>query len=307
MSTQRDIIQKDSSMLRLDRNECICPSVVREVIKSADIQIPDYYTYKSSYNILNKLAREINVEPGNLYINNGSETVLKNIIEVVECEKWYFTAPTFELFPFYCDLNHKKTHSVPYTFKDSKFSVDLNFKDIKSGIYLVSPHNPTGHTLSIQDIVKISLNFKYVVVDQAYLSPLDQLDLSLLPNNLIIVRTFSKLGGLTGMRFGYCVSSNTNIVFKLNQHRPMFLNSITLKLVDAILDTNSISHIIREFNTCVDYLKDEFLDSYILNAGNFMLLSNVSTYKGLPLKKYTISNNIFYRLTLFDLETYKSL
>jgi histidinol-phosphate aminotransferase len=304
---QRDIIQNDTILLRLDRNECICPSVMQNIIKSANIEIKDYFTYTSSFNTIKKLSRELNVNPDNLYISNGSEAILKNIVEILNCEKWYFTTPTFELFPFYCSLYNKKVDSIVYTYNNGKFNLNLNFKDINSAIYLVSPHNPTGHVLNIDEVKKLCSNFKYVVIDQAYVSPLEQLNITQLPNNLIIVRTFSKMGGLTGMRFGYCISNNAEIMFNLNQHRPMFLNSITLKLVNSIIDFNYKETIESEFNACAKKLSEELSDNYILRAGNFILLKDTPEYKGYPLKKYSISNNIFYRLTLFDLETYTTL
>ena len=307
MNTQRDIIQDDTNILRLDRNECICPSVIRDIIKSTNIHTEDYFTYSSSYSTIHRLSKKLNISSDNIHVNNGSEAVLKNIIEILDCEKWYFTAPTFELFPFYCSLYKKETEIIAYTFDNNQFDIDLNFVDRNAGIYLVSPHNPTGHVLSEEEINKLCSNFKYVIVDQAYVSPLERLNIGSLPINLIVVRTFSKLGGLTGMRFGYCVSRDTEIIVLLNQYRPMFLNTITLKLVNTIIDFNYINSIINEFDVCAERLQKELRDSYILRAGNFVLLKDITHYKEHPLKKYIISNNIFYRLTLFDRKTFKSL
>lgn len=307
MNTQRDIIQDDTNILRLDRNECICPSVIRDIVNSNNIHTGDYFTYSSSYSTIHRLSKKLNISSDNIHVNNGSEAVLKNIIEILDCEKWYFTAPTFELFPFYCSLYKKKTEVIAYTFVNNQFNIDLNFVDRNAGIYLVSPHNPTGYVLSEEEINKLCSNFKYVIVDQAYVSPLERLNMSLLPDNVIIIRTFSKLGGLTGMRFGYCISNNTEIIFNLDQRRPMFLNSVTLKLVNTIIDFNYIDKIKSEFDVCAVKLREELSDNYILSAGNFILLKGISVYKGYPLKKYIITDNIFYRLTLFDLETYHAL
>lgn len=307
MNTLRDIIQNDTNILRLDRNECICPSVIRDVVKDAGIQTMDYLTYSSSYNTIHRLLKRLNISHDNIHVNNGSEAILKNIIEILDCEKWYFTVPTFELFPFYCNLYRKVIYTVNYNFNQNEFNLNLNVVDKNAALYLVSPHNPTGHTLCIEQIKKICSNFKYVVIDQAYISPLEYLDISLLPDNVIIVRTFSKLGGLTGMRFGYCISNNAEIIFNLNQRRPMFLNSVTLKLVNSIIDFNYIDRIKSELDECAIKLREELSDSYVLSAGNFMLLRGVSVYKGHALKRYSITDNIFYRLTLFDLETYHSL
>ena len=304
MNTVRDTIQNESSLLRLDRNECICPSFIRSVISSVNIDLLDYCTYKSAFGVISNIATHIQCHSSNLHVNNGSEVVIKTLLEMLKCEEWVTTSPTFEMFNVYCKLYNYNVNTVNYIFKKSCFTIDIPTNNKRKSLYIVSPHNPTGVTFTLNEVLEFCSNYKYVILDEAYINPLSLVNINLLPNNLIIIRTFSKMGGLTGMRFGFCISSNTSLIKTLDQYRPMFLNSLTLKLVSYIV---SNSHILTELKQEFDDVKTTINMDTIASAGNFLLLRNTPTYKGYSLKGYIFNNVKFHRLTLFDKETYNTL
>jgi histidinol-phosphate/aromatic aminotransferase/cobyric acid decarboxylase-like protein len=303
---KRDLIEQDNAnkIIRLDRNECICPSVIRDIIQEADLNPIDYCGYTSAYNFINVLSDNLQVNSNNIYVDNGSECILKNLISILPCSDWVIPNPTFELFPVYCKLFEKKIHNISFLYKNYKFSVDI--PKIKGyGLYLVDPHNPTGISYSDEEITLYCSYYQYVILDQAYLDPLT--NILKFPPNLIVVRTFSKLGGLTGMRLGYCYSYNTDIIQMLNTFRPMFINSVSLKLAIIIILGGYTQRILNEFKCVKNILKNYFTDDYVLECGNFILLKNISNYKGYNLKQYIISNEKFYRMTIFDMETFHQL
>jgi len=303
---KRDLITQDAknNIIRLDRNECICPSVIRDVIQKADLQPIDYCLYTSAYDFIDALSDKIKANSNNVYIDNGSECVLKNLISLLPCSDWVVPNPTFELFPVYCELFKKRIHHIPFLYENYKFSI--NIPKIKGyGLYLVDPHNPTGISYSAEEIILYCSYYQYVILDQAYLDPLT--NISSFPSNLIIVRTFSKLGGMTGMRLGYCYSSDEEIIHRLNRFRPMFINSVSLKFAMVLVLGSYTQKILNEFNVVKNILKHRFADDYILECGNFILLKNMSNYKGYHLKQYNISHEKFYRMTVFDLETFHLL
>lgn len=303
---KRNLIIQDNEKdkLHLDRNECICPSIIRDVIKQADLNVNDYCKYTSAYTLIDTLSNTLKVNSDNIYVDNGSECVLKNLISVLPCSNWVIPNPTFELFPVYCKLFKKKIHYIPFIYKNYEFSIDI--PKIKGfGLYLVDPHNPTGISYNVEELIQYCSYYQYVILDQAYLDPLTKI--KKLPNNLIIVRTFSKLGGMTGMRLGYCYSPNIKIIRMLNSFRPMFINSVSLKLAMVIVLEGYTKRILYEFECVKNILKNYFMNDYVLECGNFILLRNISNYKGYDLKQYLISNKKFYRMTIFDMETFHQL
>ena len=304
---ERHLKQLDRDVIRLDKNECICPTFIKKILSRGEILYKDYFTYSSSLGIEVFLGTHFNCTNSNnsIYTDNGSEQVLKNLISVLDCDTWIIPTPTFELFSVYCSLYKKYIKTIPFLFDQNSFSLNiLQHENQKAGVYLVTPHNPTGYILSQEEITYLSYKFKYIIVDQAYFSPLHELDSSKLPKNVIIVRTFSKMGGLTGMRFGFCISSNYDIIYKLNLLRPMYLNTLTLKLVNSILKfPDDLKIIPKEFNKVKRLLNLPI----IAEAGNFILLKDTPEYKGYKLKKYTFNHQDFFRMTLFDTSTYYNL
>ena len=298
--------QLNTDAIRLDRNECICPTFIKKILNRSDITNKNYFTYSSSLEVELALMSCLGcVSTNSIYTDNGSEQVLKNLISVLDCKKWVIPTPTFEMFPVYCSLYSKSIKTIPYTYNENGFFVDVaSHENRDAGLYVVTPHNPTGCVLTEEDIIDLSYKFKYLIIDQAYLSPLEEVNCSSLPYNVIIVRTFSKMGGLTGMRFGFCITNNHEIINKLNLLRPTYLNTITLKLVDTILRYPHNLKIISEEFSKVEKLLNLPI---IAKAGNFILLKNISEYKGYKFKKYTFNEQDFFRMTLFDTETYYNL
>jgi histidinol-phosphate aminotransferase len=76
-------------------------------------------------------------------------------------------------------------------------------------VFLCSPNNPTGDTVSLEAIEELLKNTEaLVVIDEAYAEFCDRTALSLLEkyDNLAILRTFSKAYSLAGLRVGYLIA-----------------------------------------------------------------------------------------------------
>lgn len=303
---KRDAIAIDGNTLRLDRNECICPRFVDQIILLSDIKNIDYFTYTSAHDVASLYAYNIGYSSDRIHMNHGSEVILKELIcKLTDVDTWVVQNPTFELFSFYCQHYGKKIVKCNYQY-DDKFYIDVPLANTNDcGLYVVSPHNPTGDIFSFEELSKFCEHYKYVIVDEAYINPLTKI--SQLPDNCITVRTFSKMAGLTGMRFGICVSNN-DIIDELNETRPMFLNSITIKMVKCIMNNQPLLQNLYEEFEQVKFLLSESNYNIVSAAGNFALLNHhSSTYKGYHLKPYCFGSHLFHRLTLTDKETFLSL
>ncbi|NRA45261.1 MAG: histidinol-phosphate transaminase [Oligoflexales bacterium] len=89
-------------------------------------------------------------------------------------------------------------------------------------IFLCSPNNPTGQSISEEDLLVILDGTKgrsMVLVDEAYVEFSDQGSFSRLLNdypNLIVLRTFSKAWSLAGLRMG-CILGHPQLIAFLNK------------------------------------------------------------------------------------------
>jgi histidinol-phosphate aminotransferase len=89
-------------------------------------------------------------------------------------------------------------------------------------IYICNPNNPTGAITMHEDIEYAANNLPAgctLVVDEAYIHFSDNaksaVDLIAAGKNVVVLRTFSKLYGMAGLRLGYAVGSPANLA-KMN-------------------------------------------------------------------------------------------
>lgn len=287
---------KRENLDRINGNDCLFPSIVSDMQFETDIDITDFTHYNSAYNIESKLTTKLDSEF--IFTNNGSDSVIKQVIECLSryCNDWVVPTPTYEMVNFYLEFYKCRVEAPKYSY-DDHFSLDL--KDINRKktkvLYMVSPHNPTGIILSYEEIDILCKQYKYVIIDEAYMRP--DCDIKISRNNLILVRSFSKLGGITGLRFGFGVCFNKELYEMFIQLRPTYINALTLKYVNYIIDnfvTNKIEQKIKEEVSKIDSNK------ILVAAGNFILFKNKKKFNKLPLKEYTISGKKFYRMTVHE-------
>ena len=297
----RHSIEQQTDKLNLIKNECLFPSIAKEVLSNVNVQENDLTRYTSSHKVESILSKTLE---SLVFTNNGSEQIIKQIVEVLskECNEWVVPSPTFELAHFYCDYYGCTIHSPKYQYEDLQNKFFLNLKGTlgnthEQTIYLVSPHNPTGISLAAEEISQLCDDYKYVIIDEAYIRP-DTL-VSTKRKNLILIRTFSKMGGITGLRFGFGICFDENLYKKIFQLRPMYINAFTLNCVEYILN-NSITVKIEKL------IKGELekLDKPFLSAGNFAVFKNKKEHNGYPLKEYTFGKHKFYRMTICDSALY---
>lgn len=123
--------------------------------------------------------------------------------------------PTFGMYRFDADLNAATVVDVP---RNSYFEIDVQGildaieRHHPKLVFLTSPNNPDGSLLCKADIEKILEQPVLVVIDEAYIEFADTETLGKsvslqgqvsLRENLVVLRTFSKLAGLAGLRIGY--------------------------------------------------------------------------------------------------------
>ena len=119
-----------------------------------------------------------------------------------------------------------------------------NFKNIKQSfpiqpicdvLWITNPHNPTGQLWDKKSLEELIKRYKLVICDEAFLSitPNGENE-SLIPltkkfDNLIVIRSLTKLFSIPGLRLGYMISS-PKICQNLNSLRdPWPVNSLAIQ------------------------------------------------------------------------------
>jgi len=295
MGVRHSIKNENIDPLKAHRNECIFPSFTKKILDGITIDPTDLCRYTSGWNTRRLLADKLSVDPEHISMNNGSECVIKSVIESMcrDNANWVVPTPTFELIDFY--LHHYGANVETVDYSIDGLSLESIWDKQEKVLFVVSPNNPTGVEVNIHQMCR---RFKYVVVDQAYINPLAPMPSY---DNLIVVRTFSKMGLMTAMRFGYCYSVNKGLISDIEEIRPNYMPALTLKIADHIIE-NDLTFELESYIkvSVIPRYRGELGDKLVHFSGNYALVKDMDTYKGYPLKKYIIDDQVYYRVTLYE-------
>ena len=182
-----------------------------------------------------KLRREIANFYGvksfkNVGIGNGSDEILDFLTRIFcapEKDKIAFCPPTFEMYSVVANLNNLQKIEIPRGENFEILPEKICAQKAKI-LFLCSPNNPTGNSISREKISKICEKFSgMVVVDEAYADFCPEKSaVNLLEKyeNLVIVKTFSKAFGLAGRRVGFFFAAKKIVDIFLAAKMPYNVN-----------------------------------------------------------------------------------
>ena len=152
-------------------------------------------------------------------------------------------------------------------------------------IFVANPNNPTGTLVSREDVIDFVNQVPdhvLCVMDEAYIEFLeDPLDLSALVrsgarSNLILMRTFSKIYGLAGLRVGYGIGHPEFIAALEKIRQPFNLNLLAQAGAMAALDDDEHVRKTRANNfNGLRFFEQAFRAAkleYVPSAANFILV-----------------------------------
>ena len=177
-----------------------------------DTTILDRYPSKHDINkLINEIKKQENINR-EIIIGNGANGILQNIIKMIFIDKGNLVTPfyTFDEAEFAVTSLNGYTKRVYL----DKYRIDFNklYKSIDCKtrmIYICNPNNPTGICIESKEIIEFSKKIKNpVIVDESgieFTNKKSILDYNDLPNNLLVIRSFSKAYGIANLRIGYLV------------------------------------------------------------------------------------------------------
>jgi len=180
--------------------------------------------------VLEALANYLGVKTENLTLGFGSTEILQICTQAFQGPNTPLIAavPTFEDVMDYQDTMPFDVHTVPLT-ADLQHDVhrmrELSMKR-PSVVYFCNPNNPTGTITASADIdawIAEAPETTVFLMDEAYLEYVtddrywDSLKWIEQKPNVVVIRTFSKIFGMAGLRLGYSVTHPTTAA-RLQEH-----------------------------------------------------------------------------------------
>lgn len=201
------------------------------------------YPDREYCNLRKCMANYVGTEPENIIVGNGSTELISLFIQIEHPRKALILGPTYSEYEREVALGGGTTLYYPLK-EENSFRLDTDhftskLDDSLDLLILCNPNNPTSSCISIDDMRKILDVCKehdiYVMVDETYIEFVnDVAHTSAVPltayyNNIIILRGTSKFFAAPGLRLGYAITGNEDLLRNMNQRKnPWTINSLAV-------------------------------------------------------------------------------
>ncbi len=244
--TQREFGIKKVIKLASNENP-LGPSPRAKKILQTHLRQLHRYPDGGGYHLKQALAKHLSVASQSLILGNGSNEVIDQLIRTFCLPGDSIVTPkaSFIAYRLCAQIHGVQTHEVPLD-ENLRFNGDELVEAVRKNekvrlVFIANPNNPTGTYLSyaetqdlIQKLSAVRDGSVLLVLDYAYWEYITEKDLPLTSDllklypNLVLLRTFSKVYGLAGLRVGYGVASPELISHLEKVRQPFNLNSLAL-------------------------------------------------------------------------------
>jgi histidinol-phosphate aminotransferase len=232
---------EQAPLVRLASNESPYPPLpaVREAIAHA-LATLNRYPDPSNSLLRERLSERYGVPAARIAIGNGSCDILLAAGEALlePGAELVFSWPSFSVYPHLAAASGARALTVPLD-GASRHDLEAMGREITVATRLVlvcNPNNPTSTALPLADIAAFLADVPRhvcVIVDEAYCEfnlledPDASIDLLARHPNLVLLRTFSKVYGLCGLRVGFALCGSEDLPRAVDQVRqPFFCNAL---------------------------------------------------------------------------------
>ena len=286
--TARELGVDPSTIIKLASNENpLGPSPKALQAMRAMLENAHLYPDGSGFHLCKAIAAKLSVAPENVILGNGSNEVIEFLghaflnpgDDVITCQY------AFIVYKLLATAFGVRTIETPSPDYQQNLDAALDAITAKTRIiFIPNPNNPTGALISqraIDSFMSRVPDSIIVVFDEAYFEflddPPDTLQFVRDGRNVVVLRTFSKIHGLAGIRIGYAIAppEMTEVLHKTRQ--PFNVNSIAHAGAIAALDDEA--HL-RETKRVIDegraYLQEQLSEMqipFVPAVANFVMVN----------------------------------
>jgi len=232
------------------------------------------------------LADRWKVPASQVMIGNGSNEIIELLVRVflLPGDEVVMARPTFSLYRLMVTAGHGTPVEVPLT--NDRHDLPRMLKAITPKtrlIFICNPNNPTGMIVHEAEVARFMARVPkrvLVIFDEAYAEYATAADFpqsivrARSAGNVILLRTFSKLYGLAGLRIGYGIGPPEVIDLLSRVRQPFSTNTLAQQAARAALSDDA--HVARSLavnRTGMGYLTrafDAMGITHLLSQANFI-------------------------------------
>ena len=243
--------------VRLNTNENPHPptrALVDDVTASVQAVAGELHRYpdRDAVALRTDLAAYLSAQTGvdlgveNLWAANGSNEILQQLLQAFggPGRSAIGFVPSYSMHPIISDGTQTQW-LVANRADDFSLDVDVAVQAIKEHtpdvVFLASPNNPSGQSISVDDLRRVleAMSTGVLIVDEAYGEFSSQLSAVNLiddyPSRLVVTRTMSKAFAFAGGRLGYLIAAPAVIDAMLLVRLPYHLSVVTQAAARAAL------------------------------------------------------------------------
>jgi histidinol-phosphate aminotransferase len=284
---ERELGLSDIIKMASNENPLGPSSLAVEAMKAAMEQI-HLYPDAECYELRKAVAESLNISPDHLIFGNGGEEIITLIGKafINEGDPCVISRDVYDAYEtivrimggtiYYSDLVE---HCVDL--KDMLKKTDETTKLV----FICNPMNPTGTIVSRQELEHFLENIPsktLVVLDEAYFHFASDrnypngIDYVRQGKNMIVLRTFSKVYGLGGIRIGYGVAGPELIQYLRRVKEPFNVNMLAqVGALAALRDEDHVNKTLHVIRTEKTFLYDELHAmgiEFVPSEANFVLI-----------------------------------
>jgi histidinol-phosphate aminotransferase len=272
-----------ATKIRLDLNENTAgcsPAVRKALARLSAKQIATYPDYGAPSR---RIASRLGVRREEMILTNGGDEALRVFFDafVDPATAVLLCDPTFPMYRFWAEVFGAQIVALRYTDR-MEFPLDDFIRQLASKprlAFIANPNNPTGSLLPLDSLRKIldAATETALVIDEAYV---DFSRVTVLPwcrrhPNLFVVRTFSKVAGLAGLRLGCVLGHKDSVRILRGALAPFGVNLAALAAAEAALADGKT---LVRYITRIERVRSEFSAALCQmgvrvfpSVGNFLL------------------------------------
>ena len=204
------------------------------------------YPDGNAFYLRNAMAERLGVDANQLIFGNGSNEIIEFVAHALlgPGTNIVVSQYCFAIYPIVAHLTGADCIAVPA--KDYGHNLPAMREAITPDtriVFVANPNNPTGTLASHEDVLALVdavPEHTLLVMDEAYFefieSPLDLVPRLQEKPNLLLMRTFSKIYGLAGLRIGYGIGHPEFIAALEKVRQPFNLNAMAQAAALAAID-----------------------------------------------------------------------
>lgn len=301
--------------VRVDFSVNVNPLGIPEQVKTAlheAVELSVKYPDISAEKLRLAVSRMLSIPQEYLLFGNGASEIFMAAVHAIQPGKIIIPVPSFYGYEHAASAVSAEIIYYPMK-KEKQFTLDESFLEVLTEdadlLFLANPNNPTGGLLSLKYLKKLLEHCRekhiYVILDECFIEFCDNAYSVLTElgqyENVLLVRAFTKIFAIPGVRLGYLLCSNQELVKRIERQLPEWNLSIFAQAAGCACAEQeafvkqTTEYVKQERRFLTDCLRKSGICVYPSETNFLLLYSEKPLYEALLKQGILIRNCANYR------------